>query len=102
MFNPQMMQNFNKMKKDLKDVQDQIYESIFYGQAGGSAVKVKIKGNKKVIAVDIDKDKVDVEDFEMIGDMVVAAMNDAIRKADTELQAAVESVTQGMDIPGLF
>lgn len=102
MFNPQMMQNFNKMKKDLKDVQDQVYQSTFYGSAGGSAVKVAIKGNKKVIAVDIDKDKIDIDDFDMIGDMVVAAMNDAIKKADAELQSAVESVTQGMQIPGLF
>jgi DNA-binding YbaB/EbfC family protein len=102
MFNPQMMQNFNKMKKDLKDVQEQVYQSTFYGQSGGSAVKVAVKGNKQVISVDIDKEKVAIDDFEMIGDMVVAAMNDAIKKADAELQSAVESVTQGMQIPGLF
>ncbi|QWB99942.1 YbaB/EbfC family nucleoid-associated protein [Mycoplasmatota bacterium] len=102
MFNPQMMQNFNKMKEDLKTVQDQVYQSIFYGQSGGSVVKVSIKGNKQVLSVDIDKNKVDVEDFDLIGDMVVAAMNDAIKKADAELQSAIESVTQGMSIPGLF
>jgi hypothetical protein len=102
MFNPQMMQNFNKMKKDLKDVQEQVYQSTFYGQSGGSSVKVAIKGDKHVVSVDIDKEKVDIDDFEMIGDMVVAAMNDAIKKADAELQSAVESVTQGMQIPGLF
>ncbi|MDA3932473.1 MAG: YbaB/EbfC family nucleoid-associated protein [Tenericutes bacterium] len=102
MFNPQMMQNFNKMKQDLKIVQDRVYQSTFYGQSGGSVVKVSIKGNKQVLSVDIDKEKVDVEDFDLIGDMVVAAMNDAIKKADSELQSAIESVTQGMSIPGLF
>jgi len=102
MFNPQMMQNFNKMKQDLKDVQDQVYQSTFYGQSGGSAVRVAIKGNKQVVSVDINKEKVDVEDFELIGDMVVAAMNDAVKKADSELQSAIESITQGMQIPGLF
>ncbi|MFP4479017.1 MAG: YbaB/EbfC family nucleoid-associated protein [Candidatus Izemoplasmatales bacterium] len=102
MFNPQMMQNFNKMKQDLKQVQDQVYQSTFYGQSGGSVVKVAIKGNKQVLSVDIDKDKIDVNDFDLIGDMVVAAMNDAIKKADAELQSAIESVTQGMNIPGLF
>ena len=102
MFNPQMMQNFNKMKQDLKIVQDQVYQSIFYGQSGGAVVKVSIKGNKQVLSVDIDKDKVDVNDFDFIGDMVVAAINDAIKKADAELQSAIESVTQGMSIPGLF
>ncbi len=102
MFNPQMMQNFNKMKQDLKDVQDQVYQSTFYGQSGGSAVRVAIKGNKQVVSVDINKEKVDVEDFDLIGDMVVAAMNDAVKKADSELQSAIESITQGMQIPGLF
>jgi len=97
-----MLQNFTKMQKDLKDVQEQVYQSTFYGQSGGSAVKVSIKGDKKVLSIDIDKDKVDVNDFDMIGDMVVAAMNDAIKKADAELQSAVESVTQGMNLPGMF
>lgn len=102
MFNPQMLQNFNKMKQDLKSVQDQVYESTFYGQSGGSAVKVSIKGNKRVVSVDINKEKIDIQDFDLIGDMVVAAMNDAIKKADSELQSAVESVTQGVSIPGMF
>lgn len=102
MFNPQMLQNFTKIQNDLKDVQEQVYQSTFYGQSGGSVVKVSIKGNKQVISVDIDKDKVDIDDFDMIGDMVVAAMNDAIKKADSELQSAVESVTQGLNLPGMF
>jgi len=102
MFNPQMMQNFNQMKKDLKDVQEQVYQSTFYGSSGGATVKVTIKGNKQVLSVDIDKEKIDIDDFDMVGDMVVAAMNDAIKKADSELQSAVESVTQGMQIPGMF
>jgi len=102
MFDPQMMMNFNKMKKDLKDVQDQVYQSTFYGQSGGAVVKVAIKGDKKVLAVDIDKNKIDVNDFELMGDLVVAAMNDAIKKADQELQSAIESVTRGVNIPGLF
>lgn len=102
MFNSQMMHGFNKMKEDLKDVQDQIYQSTFYGQSGGAAVKVSIKGNKQVTSVDIDKNKIDIQDFELIGDMVVAAMNDAIKKADAELQSAIESITRGIEIPGLF
>lgn len=102
MFDPQMMMNFNKMKKDLKDVQDQVYQSTFYGQSGGAVVKVAIKGDKKVLAVDIDKNKIDVNDFELMGDLVVAAMNDAIKKADQELQSAIESITRGVNIPGLF
>lgn len=101
MFNPQMMKNFSKMKKDIKTVQDQVYQSTFYGQSGGAVVKVAIKGNKHVVSVDIDKEKIDISDFDLIGDMVVAAMNDAIKKADSELKSAIESVTQGLNIPGM-
>lgn len=102
MFNPQMLQNFSKIQKDLKDIQEQVNQSTFYGQSGGAVVKVAIKGNKHVESVDIDKDKIDVQDFDLIGDLVVAAMNDAVKKADAELQSAIESVTQGFDLPGMF
>ena len=102
MFNPQMLQNFSKIQKDLKDVQEQVNQSIFYGQSGGAVVKVAMKGNKHVESVDIDQDKIDINDFNLIGDLVVAAMNDAVKKADAELQSAIESVTQGYDLPGMF
>jgi len=102
MFNPQMLQNFSKIQEDLKEVQEQVNQSTFYGQSGGAVVKVAIKGNKYVESVEIDKNKIDIEDFDMIGDLVVAAMNDAIKKADAELQSAIESVTQGFNLPGLF
>lgn len=102
MFNPQMLQNFSKIQEDLKDVQEQVNQSTFYGQSGGAVVKVAIKGNKHVESVDIDKNKIDIQDFDLIGDMVVAALNDAVRKADSELQSAIESVTQGFNLPGMF
>ena len=97
-----MLQNFSKIQEDLKEVQEQVNQSTFYGQSGGAVVKVAIKGNKYVESVEIDKNKIDIEDFDMIGDLVVAAMNDAIKKADAELQSAIESVTQGFNLPGLF
>ena len=102
MFNPQMLQNFSKIQKDLKNIQDQVNKSTFYGQSGGAVVKVAIKGNKHVESVDIDRDKIDIEDFNLIGDMIVAAMNDAVKKADAEMQSAIESVTQGYNLPGMF
>ena len=102
MFNPQMLQQIKKMQEDIKKVQEEINASTFYGQAGGSVVKVAVKGTKKVESVHIDKNEFDMEDVEMLQDLIVAALNDAFSKVDKELEETLGSVTKGMNIPGLF
>ncbi|HOP57623.1 MAG TPA: YbaB/EbfC family nucleoid-associated protein [Bacillota bacterium] len=102
MINPQMIKKIQKMQEDLKKAQAEINASTFYGQAGGSVVKVAVKGNKEVISIDIKKDEIDLTDIEMVQDMIVAALNDAFKKVDKELEETIGSITQGMQIPGLF
>lgn len=102
MINPQMLQQIKKMQDDIKKVQAEINASTFYGQSGGSVVKVAVKGTKKVESIDIDKDAVDLEDIEMLQDLIVAALNDAFNKIDKELEETLGSITKGMNIPGLF
>jgi nucleoid-associated protein EbfC len=102
MINPQMLKQIKKMQEDIKRIQQQINESTFYGQAGGSVVKVAVKGTKEVVSVDIKREAVDLDDLEMIQDMIVAALNDAFKKVDKELEETLGSVTQGANIPGLF
>ena len=86
----------------MKKAQSEINASTFYGQAGGSVVKVAVKGTKEVISIDIKKDEVDLSDWEMIQDMIVAALNDAFRKVDKEVEETMGSLTQGMRMPGMF
>ncbi len=102
MINPQMMKKIKQMQEDIKKVQTQINESTFYGQAGGSVVKVAVKGTKEVVSIDINQDEIDMDDIEMLQDMIVAAFNDAFKKVDKELEESLGSVTQGMNIPGMF
>lgn len=102
MVNPQMLKQIKQMQEDIKKIQAEINASTFYGQAGGSVVKVAVKGTKKVESVEIKKDEIDLDDIEMLQDMIVAAMNDAIYKIDKELEESLGAVTQGMNIPGLF
>jgi len=102
MINPQMLKQIKQMQEDIKRIQKQINESTFYGQAGGSVVKVAVKGTKQVVSVEIKKDQVDFNDIEMVQDLIVAALNDAFRKVDKELEESLGSVTQGMNMPGLF
>ena len=102
MINPQMLKQIRKMQEDIKKVQAEINASTFYDQAGGSVVKVAVKGTKKVESVEIKKDEVDFEDIEMLQDLIVAALNDAFTKVDKELEETLGSITQGMNVPGLF
>ncbi len=102
MINPQMLKQIKKMQEDIKKVQAEINASTFYGQAGGSVVKVAVKGTKKIESVHINKDEIDLDDIEMLQDLIVAAFNDAFNKVDKELEETLGSVTQGMNIPGLF
>lgn len=102
MINPQMLKQIKKMQDDIKKVQAEINASTFYGQAGGSVVKVAVKGTKKVESIEIKKEEIDVNDIEMLQDLIVAALNDAFNKIDRELEDTLGSITQGMNIPGLF
>lgn len=102
MVNPQMLKQIKKMQEDIKRIQGEINASTFYGQAGGSVVKVAVKGTKQVEAIDINKNEVDFEDIEMLQDLIVAALNDAFNKVDKELEETLGAVTQGMNIPGMF
>lgn len=102
MINPQMMKQIKQMQEDIKRIQQQINDSIFYGQSGGSVVKVAVKGTKEVVSISIKKEEVDLSDVEMIQDLIVAALNDAFKKVDKELEESLGSVTQGINMPGLF
>jgi hypothetical protein len=72
------------------------------GSAGGGMVKATMNGSKELLSVAIDKEAVDPNDVEMLQDLVVAAINEAARKVDEEMQSSLGAMTGGMKIPGLF
>ncbi len=100
MINPQMIKKLQKMQEDMKNAQEQINQSIFYGQSGGAVVKVAVKGTKEVVRIDINKNEVDITDIEMLQDLIISALNDAFRQVDKELEETMGAFTQGMNIPG--
>jgi hypothetical protein len=101
MINPQMMKKLQKMQEDIKKAQTEINQSIFYGQAGGSIVKVSVKGTKEIVSVQIKKEELDLTDIGMLEDLIVAATNDALRRVDREVEETMGAITQGMRIPGI-
>jgi len=102
MFNPQVLKKLQKMQEDLKKVQAEINASTFYGQAGGSVVKVAVKGTKEIISIDIKKEEVDLNDLSMLEALIIAALNDAFRKVDREIEESVGTLTHGVDLSGML
>jgi len=97
-----MMQQAQKMQRDLAKAQEEIKDMTFEGSAGGGMVKAVALGDMSIEKITIDPDAVDPEDVEMLEDMVCAAVNEAIRGVNELSASRLNSVTGGMNIPGLM
>ncbi|HET7711981.1 MAG TPA: YbaB/EbfC family nucleoid-associated protein [Thermoanaerobaculia bacterium] len=98
--------NPKQLMKQVQQMQEQMQQRIatirVEGTAGGGMVRATMSGGKELLAIAIEKEAVDPDDVEMLQDLVVAAVNEAARKVDEELQASMGAMTGGMKIPGLF
>jgi nucleoid-associated protein EbfC len=95
----QLMKQVQQMQAQM---QQRMAELRVEGSAGGGMVKATMNGQKELLAVSIEKEAVDPNDVEMLQDLVVAAVNEAARKVDEEMQGQLGAMTGGMKIPGLF
>jgi len=95
----QLMKQVQQMQTQM---QQRMTELRVEGSAGGGMVKATMNGHKELLAIAIDKEAVDPNDVEMLQDLVVAAVNEASRKVDEEMQGQLGAMTGGMKIPGLF
>lgn len=96
----QMLKQVEKMQRDIQEAQDSLKDEQVQASAGGGVVKVVVSGDLVVKSVAIDPEAVDPEDVEMLGDLVLAAVNEALRSAQ-ELQASrMEAATGGLGGPG--
>ncbi|HEX8409798.1 MAG TPA: YbaB/EbfC family nucleoid-associated protein [Thermoanaerobaculia bacterium] len=96
--------NIKQLMKQAQQMQDQMQRQMssirVEGTAGGGMVKAEMSGNKELLSITIDKEAVDPEDVEMLQDLVKAAVNEAARKVDEEMQSSMGAMTGGMKIPG--
>jgi len=98
--NPQqLMKQAQQMQERM---QKQMAELKAEGNAGGGMVTVTMNGAKQVLSLKLDPEAVSKDDVEMLQDLVLAAINDAQRKADEALQKSMGGMLGGMKIPGLF
>jgi hypothetical protein len=97
-----MMKQAQKMQRDAALAQEEIAAMTFEASAGGGMVKVVAQGDLTINEVIIDPAAVDPEDVEMLQDMVVAAVNEALRAANDTANQRMNAVMGGMRIPGLM
>lgn len=91
-----------KMQEEMERVQKETEEEQVEATAGGGAVKVVVSGKKQIVSLKIDKDAVDPDDVETLEDMIMAAVNEGIGKADEMMSERMGAITGGISIPGLF
>ncbi len=98
--------NPKQMMKQVQEMQAQMQQRMsdlrVEGTSGGGMVKATMNGHKELLGVSIEKEAVDPNDVDMLQDLVVAAVNEAARKVDEEMQNQLGAMTGGMKIPGLF
>ncbi|NMB02401.1 MAG: YbaB/EbfC family nucleoid-associated protein [Firmicutes bacterium] len=96
-----MMRQMQKMQSDLAKVQAELEEMTVEGTAGGGVVTVVVNGHQDVQKIKIEPDTVDPEDVEMLEDLILAAVNDGLRKSRELSASEMEKVTGKMNLPGL-
>lgn len=97
----QMLQQVQKMQQEMEAVQAQLKHEIVEASAGGGMVTVKVSGDLQVKAVEIDPAAVDPEDAEILAEMVLAAVNEALRMAQELAASKLGGASGGLDLGGL-
>lgn len=99
-----MMKQAQKMQKKMEEAQAEAAKEVVEATAGGGMVTVQVNGKQELVSISIEKDVVDPEDVDMLQDLVLAAVNEGLKKSQEVVQEKMSSVTgnMGLNIPGLF
>lgn len=96
--NPNMLKQVQKMQKDMQKMQEELSNKTYTAAAGGGVVQAEVNGKRELVRVTIDPEAVDPEDVEMLQDLVVAAVNEALRTAETDAANSMSAITGGMGL----
>ena len=97
-----MIKQAQKMQEDMETLQAELDEREYDISAGGGVVNVKINGKKEILSIDIKPEIVDPDDIETLSDILVAAVNEAIKRVEDTNSAEMSKITGNMSVPGLF
>ncbi len=98
----QMIKQAQKMQEEMRAKQEELEQQEFKTTSGGGMVEVTITGKKEIKDIAIKPEIVNPEDIEMLQDMIMAAVNEAIRKVEDISNSEMEKITGSLNIPGMF
>ena len=96
----QMQQKLLKMQQDMAAAQEAVENASFTASVGGGVVQATVSGKKELTALTIKPETVDPEDVEMLQDLVISAVNEALRQAEEAMNSSMQSFTGGLNLPG--
>ena len=97
-----MMKQAQKMQQEMMRMQEEMENKTYSATSGGGMVTVKVNGKKELLSIEIKPEAVDPDDVEMLQDLVLAAVNEALREATETTEREMSKLTGGMSMPGLF
>ncbi len=97
-----MMKQVQKMQADMAKLQEELKDKTVEATAGGGVIKVIANGQHEIIQITISPEVIDPDDADMLEDLVTAAVNEALRKAQEMVSTEMAKITGGMKIPGVF
>ena len=96
--NKNMIKQAQKMQEDLMKMQTEMEDKTYEAKSGGGAVTAKVNGKHELVELTIEPDAVDPEDVEMLQDLIVAAVNEAMRKAEASMNESMSRLTGGLNL----
>ena len=97
--NMNMIKQAQKMQQDMQRMQAELEEKEYSAQAGGGVAEAVVTGKRVLKSLTVDPEAVDPEDVEMLQDLIVAAVNEALRTAEQDMAASMQSITGGLGLP---
>ena len=97
-----MMKQVQKMQQDMLRMQEEMESKTYAASAGGGMVKAEVNGKNELVDLQINPEAVDPDDVDMLQDMVIAAVNEALRAAETDKNNNMSRMAGGLNLGGLF
>ena len=97
-----MIKQAQKMQMEMQRMQEEMENKTYTAAAGGGMVKASVNGKHEVVSLEINPEALDPDDIEMLQDMVIAAVNEAMRAADEDSANNMSRITGGLNLGGLF
>ncbi len=98
----QIMRQAQKMQKKMEEAQEEAAKQVVEASSGGGMVSVKVNGKNELLEITLEKDVVNPEDIDMLQDLIVAAVNEGMKKSQQIMQDKMQGIAGGLNIPGMF